>query len=146
MKATRAFDGSRWMTSMCLLFAASSAFAQTPSRLPAAVADDLKRGFVAAQQCEKELDDDLSAYRSCIDYLTDRRERVAREKLGIHFQAWIVADLMARQHSDFAATMRSEQQKRISALLRTTRLTLAQLCEAKDVACADIGSRMRAAQ
>lgn len=146
MKAASAFEGSRWMTAMCFLLASSFAFAQTSSRLSASVADDLKRGFVAAQRCEKELDDDLSAYRSCIDYLTDRREQVAREKLGIHFQAWIIADLMARQHGDFAATMRSEQLKKIDKLLRTTRLTLAQLCEAKGVACADIGARMKAAQ
>jgi hypothetical protein len=146
MKSASAFGCFRWTASMCFLVTLSSAFAQTPSRLPTAVADDLKRGFVAAQRCETEIDDDLSAYRSCIDYLTDRRERVAREKLGIHFQAWIVADLMARQHSDFAATMRSEQQKRIATLLRTTRLSLAQLCDAKAVPCADIGARMKAAQ
>jgi hypothetical protein len=127
--------------------ALACAFAQTssPPRLSSGAIEELNRGFVAAQTCDKEIDDDLSAYRSCVDHLTDRRGRSAREKLGIHFQAWIVADLMARQHSDFAATMRSEQQKRIATLLRTTRLSLAQLCEAKNVACSDIGARMKAA-
>ncbi|MGL5003737.1 MAG: hypothetical protein ACRDAM_12420 [Casimicrobium sp.] len=146
MKRKRTLHGLRTVALTSGALACSFALGQTSSsRLSNTAIDELNRGFIAAQACEKEIDDDLSAYRSCIDHLADRRGRAAKEKLGIHFQAWIVADLMARQHSDFAATMRSEQQKKTTVLLRTTRINLTQLCEAKRVACTDIAARMKAA-
>jgi hypothetical protein len=137
----------RLFASMSFALLHSFAVAQNSSqqRLSGATTEQLHRGFVAAQRCETEIDDDLSAYRSCIDHLIDRRAHSSQEKLGIHFQAWIMADLMARQHSDFAVGMRSDQLKKMRALQRITRTTLRDLCAAKQVICGDISARVKAA-
>ncbi len=124
------------------VFAAATVFAGARDTSNRAA---LRSGIAEAQTCEAEIDDDLSNYRSCIDHLADRPSLTPHEKLGIRFQAWIIADLMARQHADFAARMRADQFEKMGQLQKKTRASVDELCEAKRIACNDIKARLKAA-
>jgi hypothetical protein len=91
----------------------------------------LHQGFLAAQACEAEIDDDLDQYAECIRYLVDRFRRDENQRLGIHIQAWLMADLAARQHSVGAVKLRDTQRTLIIALLSRQRLTLKQIAAEK---------------
>jgi hypothetical protein len=103
----------------------------------------VQAGFATAQSCENEVDDDLGSYEECINHAANTLRSKPHALLGLHFQAWLVADLIARQHGPRAAHVRRVQQRSMQQQSRATGVTLAQLCTLKNLRCAEIRARMR---
>lgn len=103
----------------------------------------LRHGFSQAQACESEIDDDLTSYGECIGHATDRMTRKHLSLLGLYFQAWLIADLAARQGSIASQQLRRRYQNGLSRSLRTTGLSLKQLCAAKQLACEPVAERLK---
>jgi hypothetical protein len=111
---------------------------------PSAHADArIQAGFSAAQSCESEIDDDLGSYEECINHAANTLRGKSQALLGLHFQAWLVADLAARQHGPRSAQMRRVQQRNVQRQSRATGVTLDQLCVLKNLRCSDVKTRMR---
>ena len=117
----------------------SSASAKTNS-LPANA--QLERGIAAAQTCETELDDDLTPYGECIGHAADRLSRQQKIMAGLYFQAWLIADLAARQGSTRAAQLRLNQQQALTRSLRSSGLSVQQLCKLKSLECGPVLQRL----
>jgi hypothetical protein len=102
----------------------------------------LQAGFALAQACEHEIDDDMAMYEECIGHAMNRVTGDRHVLLGIHFQAWLIADLAARQNSPRAATLRKLHQQGVTRQLRATQLKLGELCRVKSIPCAHVRTRM----
>jgi hypothetical protein len=102
----------------------------------------LRSGFVLAQACEKEIDDDMALYEECIGHAIDRVTAQRHVILGIHFQAWLMADLAARQNGPRALIMRKRHAQGMNQQIKLTGVTLNQLCQVKQISCATVRSRM----
>ncbi|MGL4575254.1 MAG: hypothetical protein ACRCV9_10740 [Burkholderiaceae bacterium] len=100
-------------------------------------------GFAAAQTCESEIDEDFGRYEECIHHAAAGLAKKPHALLGLHFQAWLVADLAARQHSPRSAAARSAHLRQLHALGRSTGITVDQLCALKTLRCSDIKHRMQ---
>jgi hypothetical protein len=111
------------------------AHADEQARVPA--------GFAAAQTCESEIDEDLGRYEECIHHAASGLAKKPHALLGLHFQAWLVADLAARQHSPRSAAARRAHLQQLQALSRSTGITVDQLCALKNLRCSDIKNRMQ---
>lgn len=134
------------LTALVCALAAASAWAKpvaTPASPAAPLDTQLRLGFAAAQACEAEVDDDLTAYGECIGHAADRIPGQKLALLGLNFQAWLIADLMARQASNRAAPLRQRYQKALEQGLRVNGVGLQQLCTAKTLACGPIQQRLR---
>jgi hypothetical protein len=102
----------------------------------------LYSGFVLAQACEKEIDDDMASYEECIGHAIDRVTAQRHVVLGIHFQAWLMADLAARQNGSRALLLRKRHTQGMNLQMKATKVTLNQLCQAKKISCANVRLRM----
>jgi hypothetical protein len=109
---------------------------------PSARYDQLRLGIEAAQACEKEIDDDLGPYEECVGHAANRLRNQARALLGLHFQAWLMADLAARQKSGRAGLVREHHHRELQRQLKATAYKLALLCEFKQLDCTDVRQRM----
>ena len=105
-------------------------------------AEQVRAGFKVAQACELEIDDDLTSYGECIGHAADRLVGQRLGLLGLHFQAWMVADLAARQGSTRSLQLRSRYQQALSKNLRASGWTVKQLCEVKQLACKPVELRL----
>jgi hypothetical protein len=103
----------------------------------------VQAGFATAQSCENEVDDDLGSYEECINHAANTLRSKPHALLGLHFQAWLVADLAARQHGPRAAHVRRVQLRSVHRQSRVTGITLDQLCTLKNMRCAEVRVRMR---
>lgn len=106
-------------------------------------ADQVRHGFTVAQACEVEIDDDLTSYGECIGHAIDRMTGQRLGMLGLHFQAWLIADLAARQGSTRSAQLRQRYHQALSRSLRTNGWSVQQLCKAKSLACEPVQLRLR---
>lgn len=127
------------------LQAFSVVLASSPSVL---INTQLERGIAAAQACEAEVDDDLTSYGECVGHAADRlagqrRSLVAHSLVGLYFQAWLIADLAARQGSTRSAALRGSYQQALARGLRSTSLTVQQLCTVKQLDCEPVMQRLR---
>jgi hypothetical protein len=102
----------------------------------------VSRGVVAAQACEIEIDDDLGLYEDCVGQAANRLRRQPQQLLGLHFQAWLVADLAARQGAGRSVIMRQDQHQALKRLLRKTGQSMTTLCSVKQLDCAEVQQRM----
>jgi hypothetical protein len=102
----------------------------------------LRSGFVLAQACEGEIDDDMASYEECIGHAIDRVTAQRHVILGIHFQAWLMADLAARQNGSRALILRKRHARGMNLQMKATQVTLNQLCQAKQISCANVRLRM----
>jgi hypothetical protein len=114
----------------------------SPSVAQPRVEQDLRSGFALAQDCEKEIDDDMAFYEECIGHAVDRVIGKTHVILGLHFQAWLMADLAARQDSPRALSLRKRHQQGLQQQLNATGIKLSQLCRAKKLSCATVRSCM----
>lgn len=105
--------------------------------------DQVRQGFTVAQACEVEIDDDLTSYGECIGHTIDRMTNQRLALLGLHFQAWLIADLAARQGSTRSVQLRQRYQQALFRSLRTNGWSLEQLCKAKRLACESVQLRMQ---
>lgn len=128
-------------TIVCI-FAAVAAHAEPALKLDVA-AGQVRQGFVVAQVCEAEIDDDLTAYGECIGHAIDRLPGRRLALLGLHFQAWLIADLAARQGGVRSVQLRQRYQQALQRSLRTTGWSVRQLCRAKQMACEPIELRLQ---
>ncbi len=103
----------------------------------------IRSGFALAQSCENEIDDDMGLYEECIGHAMSRAFANKYVLLGVHFQAWLVADLAARQNSPRATTLRQQQQRGTARQIRATGLSLNALCQLKSIDCTGVRIRMR---
>ncbi len=103
----------------------------------------LSRGIAAAQACESEIDDDLTPYGECVGHAADRLAKQPVTLLGLHFQAWLIADLAARQGSTRAAQLRQRYRLALQQGMRHTGLNLPNLCALKSLDCASIAQRFK---
>lgn len=102
----------------------------------------IRSGFALAQACESEIDDDMAMYEECIGHAVNRAAKQKHVLLGVHFQAWLMADLATRQNSPRALALRKRHQQGIERQLRTTGHKLDQLCDIKQLVCASVRTRM----
>lgn len=119
--------------------AMSTAWAGKP---PSSLDGQLERGIAAAQACEIELDDDLTAYGECVGHAADRLSRQPHSRVGLHFQAWLIADLAARQGSTRSAQLRLGYQQALERGLRRSKVNLQLLCKIKNLDCAPVNQRL----
>ena len=86
----------------------------------------LQPGVALAQACEPDIDADLSHYVRCIDSAqAHHRERLGADaRIGLLFQAWLMADLAVQQDSDGAAQARQRWWADLQQALRSRRLAL----------------------
>ena len=127
-------------TSICLLAASAAAGAATPHPLSA---EKVRSGFIVAQACEVEIDDDLTSYGECIGHAADRLAGQRLALLGLNFQAWMIADLAARQGSTRSLLLRTRYQRALDKSLRANRWAVKQLCEVKQLTCGPIELRFK---
>jgi len=121
----------------------ASAWAQAkPAASPSPI-EQVRQGFDVAQACEVEIDDDLSAYGDCIGHAKDRMTSQRLALLGLHFQAWLIADLAARQASTRSLLLRQRYSEALTKGLRQNKWSLEQLCKAKNMVCEPIRLRMQ---
>ena len=102
----------------------------------------LQQGFLLAQACETEIDDDMTDYGQCIGHAVDRIAGQKSVLLGVHFQAWLMADLAARQNSTHALALRMQHAQGMAKHMRARKITLDQLCQAKQMRCESIKDRL----
>jgi hypothetical protein len=124
----------------CLLFGIACASGEAEARSQAE--QSLRSGFDLAQACESEIDDDMTFYGECIGHAMDRMPGQKHVLLGLHFQAWLMADLAARQNSPRAVALRQQHLKAAKLQLRATGTTLNQLCRIKQLSCNTVRLRM----
>ncbi len=105
--------------------------------------EQVRQGFTTAQACEVEIDDDLTSYGECIGHAVDRLNGQRLTLLGLHFQAWLIADLAARQGSTRSQLLRQRYQQALSRGLRANRWNIGQLCEAKKMRCDSVKQRLQ---
>ena len=120
-----------------------SAWAKPVPLLPT---EQTRLGFGMAQACEVEIDDDLSAYGDCIGHAKDRLSHAKaphQAVLGLHFQAWLIADLAARQGATHSLLLRQRYKDAVAQGLRRSGWRMEQLCQAKNLACEPVQLRMR---
>ena len=103
----------------------------------------VSNGFSEAQACEPEIDDDLTFYGECIGHAADRMSRQQLSLLGLHFQAWLIADLAARQGSTSSQHLRQRYFQSLSRSLRKTGWNVKQLCTAKQLECETVKLRLQ---
>ena len=113
--------------------------ATTPARSPA---EQVRSGFKVAQACEGEIDDDLTAYGECVGHAADRLAGQRLGLLGLHFQAWMMADLAARQGGTRSSALRARYQRALEKSLRANGWTVKQLCEVKQLMCSPVELRL----
>ncbi len=118
-----------------------SAAVQAKPVLPPA--DQVRQGFAVAQACEAEIDDDLTWYGECIGHAIDRMTGQRLGLLGLHFQAWLIADLAARQGSTRSVPLRQRYQQALSRSLRANGWSVQQLCKVKSLACEPVQLRLQ---
>ena len=106
-------------------------------------ANAVRIGFSEAQACEPEIDDDLTSYGECIGHAADRMARRELSLLGLHFQAWLIADLAARQGSTSSQRLRQRYFQSLSRSLQKTGWSVKQLCTAKQLECETVELRLR---
>ena len=106
-------------------------------------ADQVRIGFVQAQACEAEIDDDLTAYGECIGHAADRIAGQRLALLGLNFQAWLIADLAARQRSTRSSQLRQRYSQAVARGLRAQGWTVKQLCQIKQMACEPVELRLQ---
>ena len=114
--------------------------------VPLLLTEQTRLGFVMAQACEVEIDDDLSAYGDCIGHAKDRLNHAKaphQAVLGLHFQAWLIADLAARQGATHSLLLRQRYKDAVAQGLRRSGWRMEQLCQAKNLACEPVQLRMR---
>ena len=137
-------SSSRWVWwAVSLLCLGCSAWAKPA---PTSPSEKARLGFAVAQACEVELDDDLSAYGDCIGHAKDRLAHAKASRLtvlGLHFQAWLIADLAARQGATRAVVLRQRYKAALGQGLRRSGWRMEQLCEAKNLACESVQLRMQ---
>jgi hypothetical protein len=124
----------------CLYLIVSGSSTTLALNLPAA--DNIRAGFNLAQACENEIDDDMAMYEECIGHVIDRAAGKKHSLLGAHFQAWLMADLAARQNSPRALALRQRHYWATKRQLRATGLVLDDLCSIKKLSCATVRARM----
>jgi hypothetical protein len=122
--------------SIALLSSAHQAVAQPSAE------QGLRSGFDLAQACEKEIDDDMAFYEECIGHAIDRVSGKRHLLLGVHFQAWLMADLAARQNSTRALALRKRHEQGLQQQLKATGMKLSELCQAKKLSCAAVRLRI----
>ena len=129
----------------CLgMFAAAAVAATTAAPAPLLPhAEQVRIGFKTAQACEVEIDDDLTSYGECIGHAADRLAGQRLGLLGLHFQAWMMADLAARQGSTRSLQLRTRYQRVLSKGLRANGWTVRQLCAVKQLTCGPVELRLR---
>ena len=129
----------------CLgMFAATAVAATADAPAPLLPhAEQVRIGFKVAQACEVEIDDDLTSYGECIGHAADRLAGQRLGLLGLNFQAWMMADLAARQGSTRSLALRTRYKQALTKGLRTNRWTVKQLCEIKQLACAPVELRLK---
>jgi hypothetical protein len=129
---------SDWLCALCAVLVCSVSQAATHSRAE----QGLQSGFVMAQSCEKEIDDDMAFYEECVGHAISRVAGQSHVMLGLHFQAWLMADLAARQNSSRALILRKRHAHGLHQQLKATGMKLNQLCRAKKLSCSTVRSRM----
>ena len=131
--------------SACLCLFSATAVAQTTAAqsLAPLPAEQVRSGFKVAQACEVEIDDDLTSYGECIGHAADRLAGQRLGLLGLHFQAWMMADLAARQGSTRSLQLRTRYQRVLSKGLRANGWTVRQLCAVKQLTCGPVELRLR---
>ena len=117
--------------------------AQAGTALAPLPANQVRHGFAVAQACEAEIDDDLTAYGECIGHAIDRVPGQRLALLGIHFQAWLIADLAARQGGVRAVQLRQRYQHLLQRSQRTTGWSIQKLCEVKRLVCEPVKVRLQ---
>jgi hypothetical protein len=117
--------------------------AMVQAKTVASPGDRVRQGFAVAQACEAEIDDDLTSYGECIGHAVDRMAGQRLSLLGLNFQAWLIADLAARQGGTRAAPLRQRYQEALFRSLRANGWSVQQLCKAKKLACEPVQLRLR---
>jgi hypothetical protein len=128
--------GVTWITLMMLICTTGSSVARASGE------QHLLTGFALAQTCEKEIDDDMTDYGECIGHAIDRVAGQRHVLLGVHFQAWLMADLAARQNSLRASVLRRQHAQGMNKQMRATKITLTEVCKAKQLPCEPIKERL----
>ena len=118
----------------------TAAAAPVPAQLST---EQVRTGFKVAQACELEIDDDLTSYGECIGHAADRLAGQRARLLGLHFQAWMMADLAARQGSTRSLQLRTRYQRALEHSLRANRWTIKKLCEVKQLTCVPVELRLK---
>lgn len=128
----------------CLCLFSATAVAATTAALSLAPlpAEQVRSGFKVAQACESEIDDDLTSYGECIGHAADRLADQRLGLLGLYFQAWMMADLAARQGSTRSLQLRTHYQRVLSKSLRANGWTVRQLCAVKQLTCGPVKLRL----
>ena len=63
----------------------------------------LRQGIALALACDDQIDEDLHFYAECVRAKLGLKRHAPAVRVGLYFQAWLVADLLARQDAEAAA-------------------------------------------
>jgi hypothetical protein len=130
-----------WVSCFLIAFAGLLGLADAAAQSPQ-LERNLRSGFAMAQACEKEIDDDMTFYGECIGHAADRVAGQRRVLLGLHFQAWLMADLAARQNSTHALALRTQHVQGLAKQMKATKISWSQLCSAKQMRCELVKERL----
>lgn len=110
---------------------------------PAASRPGAQAGIQGALACEAEIDDDLGQYEECLGHQANTWRRQPAALAGLHFQAWIMSDLAARQGAGRAELVRRQHRLGLARELRRAGLSLEQLCRLRGLDCGELRGRLR---
>jgi hypothetical protein len=112
---------------VCTALLVSLGLSATSWAAPHPHSAEIQRGVALARTCEVEIDSDLGDYESCIAHKLNTIAKAPKQRLGLHFQSWLMADLAARQSTTRAAQMRKEQHVAAVRLMQRFRIDLREL-------------------
>ncbi len=128
--------------SVSCLILAGMAFLSGSAEARSQTEQGLLSGFTIAQACEKEIDDDMTDYGECIGHAINRVAGQRRVLLGLHFQAWLMTDLAARQNSTRASALRTQHAQGLAKQMKAIKITWTALCQAKNMQCEAVKERL----
>ncbi len=142
------------VVAVALFCALGAVRAQPAVPAPAPARAPVQEGIATALACETEIDDDYWDYGNCIDLAldalktkypattADATRRQAQALAGAHWQAWLMADLGARQGAVGAAVLRKKHEQSLRLQLKAARWALERMCELRKLRCKEIRQRM----
>jgi hypothetical protein len=115
-----------------------------PGRADGNPEDAVADGILAAQHCDAEVGRGMGRWADCIRRQEDALAASTQAALGLHFQAWLTADQVARAGKPAASDLRAAHAHRVVQAIDGNVLTLHRLCTASGLDCDEVGERLGA--
>jgi hypothetical protein len=134
--------GNRASHVAALMAIAAAIALVAPGRTDGLPEDALADGIIAAQRCDAENEPGSQRWADCIRRQETGLAASVHASVGLHFQAWLTADRIARDGRPAASELGAAHAHRVVRALDENLLTLHRLCTASGLDCEALGERL----